>query len=121
MTNNTTSNFFMSFNSMVSCASLRNNPFEDPTLLRVGRIASWTFPKEVRAKATAKSGYRYRSEARASLFEYIENFYDRRRRHSALGCGAPAEYEAQYQKAQASRVKPSTEMDQLQSANSSEA
>jgi transposase InsO family protein len=34
-----------------------------------------------------------RAEARASIFEYIEVFYNRTRRHSALGYLSPAEYE----------------------------
>jgi len=37
--------------------------------------------------------YATRDEAKASLFEYIEAFYNRVRRHSALGYVAPAEYE----------------------------
>ena len=37
--------------------------------------------------------YRTRAEARASVFEYIEVFYNRVRRHSALGYKSPAEYE----------------------------
>src|SRR5262249_37586854 len=37
--------------------------------------------------------YRTRAEARASVFEYIEAFYNRVRRHSALGYRSPAEYE----------------------------
>ena len=37
--------------------------------------------------------YATRAEARASIFEYIEAFYNRVRRHSALGYVAPAEYE----------------------------
>jgi putative transposase len=37
--------------------------------------------------------YRTRAEARASVFEYIEVFYNRVRRHSALGYVAPAKYE----------------------------
>jgi len=31
--------------------------------------------------------------AKASLFEYIEVFYNRRRRHSGLGYCSPAEFE----------------------------
>ena len=38
--------------------------------------------------------YRTRSEARADLFEYIEVFYNRRRRHSLLGDISPADYES---------------------------
>lgn len=34
-----------------------------------------------------------REEARSSLFEYIEVFYNRIRRHSSLGYKSPAEYE----------------------------
>ena len=37
--------------------------------------------------------YKTREEARASVFEYIEAFYNRVRRHSALGYKTPAEYE----------------------------
>ena len=37
-----------------------------------------------------------RLELRASLFEYIETFYNRRRLHSALGYRTPAEVEAEY-------------------------
>jgi len=38
--------------------------------------------------------YRTRSEARADLFEYIEVFYNRKRRHSLLGDLSPSEYES---------------------------
>jgi putative transposase len=37
--------------------------------------------------------YQTRPEARASIFEYIEAFYNPRRRHSSLGYVSPAEYE----------------------------
>jgi transposase InsO family protein len=37
--------------------------------------------------------YQTRGEAKADLFEYIEVFYNRSRRHSALGYLTPAEYE----------------------------
>jgi putative transposase len=37
--------------------------------------------------------YATREEARASLFEYIEVFYNRVRRHSSLGYVSPVEYE----------------------------
>jgi transposase InsO family protein len=38
--------------------------------------------------------YPTRAAAHQSLFEYIEVFYNRKRRHSALGYVSPAEYEA---------------------------
>ncbi len=37
--------------------------------------------------------YRTRSEARSALFEYIELFYNRKRRHSAIGYMSPIDYE----------------------------
>ena len=37
--------------------------------------------------------YTTRDEATASIFEYIEAFYNRVRRHSSLGYVAPAEFE----------------------------
>ena len=37
--------------------------------------------------------YRTRDEARADLFEYIEGFYNPRRRHSTLGGVSPVEFE----------------------------
>jgi putative transposase len=36
-----------------------------------------------------------RHQARSALFEYIEVFYNRERRHSALGYRSPADYEAE--------------------------
>lgn len=38
--------------------------------------------------------YATREEATQDIFEYIEVFYNRRRRHSTLGYDSPAEYEA---------------------------
>ncbi len=38
--------------------------------------------------------YATRDEARQEIFEYIEVFYNRQRRHSTLGYHSPAEYEA---------------------------
>ncbi|KGY06926.1 IS3 family transposase, partial [Vibrio sinaloensis] len=38
--------------------------------------------------------YQTLEEARMGIFEYIEVFYNRRRRHSALGYVSPVEYES---------------------------
>ncbi len=40
--------------------------------------------------------YYTKAEAKQSLFEYIEIFYNQRRRHSYLGYVSPAEYERRY-------------------------
>jgi putative transposase len=42
-----------------------------------------------------------RSEARRAIFDYIEGFYNPRRRHSALGYLSPAEYERRWRGAPA--------------------
>lgn len=39
--------------------------------------------------------YHTKNEAKQRLFEYIEVFYNRRRRHSYLGYLSPVDYEAQ--------------------------
>jgi putative transposase len=45
--------------------------------------------------------YRTRAEAKAAVFEFIEVFYNRTRRHSALGFLSPDAFEAAYQQEQA--------------------
>jgi len=45
--------------------------------------------------------YRTREEAKADLFQYIEGFYNPRRRHSALGGLSPMEFERRYAEMQA--------------------
>ena len=37
--------------------------------------------------------YRTRDEARADVFDYIERFYNPKRRHSTIGYVSPAEFE----------------------------
>jgi putative transposase len=43
-----------------------------------------------------RSRYRTRDEARADIFQYIEGFYNPRRRHSTLGQVSPADFERQF-------------------------
>ena len=45
--------------------------------------------------------FRTRSEARAALFEYIEVFYNARRKHSALGYLSPVAFEEQHRRSTA--------------------
>ena len=41
----------------------------------------------------ARTRFRNRTEARLGVFDYIEGFYNPRRRHSALGQRSPIDYE----------------------------
>jgi putative transposase len=52
-----------------------------------------SFFSTLKTELTRRHRYATREEARAEIFEYIEAFYNRQRRHSTLGYKAPAEYE----------------------------
>jgi len=49
----------------------------------------------LKTEQTARKVYRTRDEARVDVFEYIERFYNPRRRHSTLGYLSPVEFEEQ--------------------------
>jgi putative transposase len=48
-----------------------------------------------------RRSFRNHAEARLAIFEFLEGFYNRRRRHSALGYRSPADYEAAHREAAA--------------------
>lgn len=50
----------------------------------------------LKTELTHHHTYATRNEARLALFEYLEVFYNRKRRHSALGYRSPAEYESTF-------------------------
>jgi putative transposase len=52
-----------------------------------------SFFASLKKELTRGESFATREEARASLFEYIEVFFNRMRRHSSLGYMSPAEYE----------------------------
>ena len=52
-----------------------------------------TFFHTLKTELTSRTKYRTREEARKSIFEYIEIFYNRARLHSAIGYRPPVEYE----------------------------
>ncbi len=52
-----------------------------------------SFFSTIKRELIDDSRWRTREEARAAIFEYIESWYNRERRHSSLGYVSPAEYE----------------------------
>jgi putative transposase len=53
-----------------------------------------SFFSTLKVECVYQASYRTREEARGSLFEWIEVFYNRQRRHSTLGYRSPAQFEA---------------------------
>jgi putative transposase len=56
-----------------------------------------SFFSSLKTERTAQKVYRTRDAARADVFDYIECFYNHRRRHSTLGYLSPTQYEEQGQ------------------------
>ena len=54
-----------------------------------------SFFSSLKTERTARKTYRTRDEAKADVFDYIERFYNPRRRHSTLGYLSPMEFEKQ--------------------------
>ena len=52
-----------------------------------------SFFSSLKTERTARKTYRTRDEAKADVFDYIECFYNPRRRHSTLGYLSPMEFE----------------------------
>jgi putative transposase len=52
-----------------------------------------SFFSSLKTERTARRTYRTRDQARADVFDYVERFYNPRRRHSTLGYLSPAEFE----------------------------
>jgi len=54
-----------------------------------------SFFSSLKTERTANKTYRTRDQAKAEVFDYIERFYNPRRRHSTLGYLSPMEFERQ--------------------------
>src|SRR5881398_436741 len=52
-----------------------------------------SFFSSLKTERTARKLYRTRNEARADVFDYIERFYNPKRRHSTIGYLSPMEFE----------------------------
>ena len=67
------------------------------SMSRAGNVwdnaAMESFFSSLKTERTARKTYRTRDQAKADVFDYIERFYNPRRRHSTLGYLSPVEFE----------------------------
>ena len=67
------------------------------SMSRAGNVwdnaAMESFFSSLKTERTSGRTYRTRNEAKADVFDYIERFYNQRRRHSTLGYKSPVEFE----------------------------
>ena len=67
------------------------------SMSRAGNVwdnaAMESFFSSLKTERTARRTYRTRDEAKADVFDYIERFYNPRRRHSTIGYLSPVEFE----------------------------
>jgi putative transposase len=54
-----------------------------------------SFFSSLKTERTARKTYRSRDQAKADVFDYIERFYNPRRRHSTIGYVSPVAFEKQ--------------------------
>ena len=57
--------------------------------------AMWSFFPTLKTERTTRKTYRTRGHAKADVFDYIERFYNVKRRHSTISHLSPAEFEMQ--------------------------
>ncbi len=67
------------------------------SMSRAGNVwdnaAMESFFSSLKTERTARTTYRTRAQAQADVFDYIERFYNPKRRHSTLGYLSPMEFE----------------------------
>ena len=72
----------------------------EPSMSRTGNCwdnaVTESFFSTLKRELAHHESYATREEARRSLFEYIEVFYNRQRLHSTLGYRSPVEYEVRF-------------------------
>jgi putative transposase len=82
------SDFFLSRKGTVVCSVSRSGNVWD-------NAAMESFFSSLKTERTARKTYRTRDDAKADVFDYIECFYNPKRRHSTIGYLSPVEFEMQ--------------------------
>jgi len=73
----------------------RRHLLDEPLRQCLGQYRDGDFLFLAEAERTARKLYRTRDEAKADVFDYIERFYNPKRRHSTIGYLSPMEFESQ--------------------------
>ncbi len=68
---------------------------DEPLRQRLGQCGDESFFSSLKTERTARKTYRTRDQAKADVFDYIECFYNPKRRHSTIGYVSPVEFEMQ--------------------------
>ena len=76
---------------MEASMSRKGNPYDNATM----ESFNATYKRECVGLAEASGGYATRAEATADFFAYAQTYYNRVRRHSALGSRSPVDFELQ--------------------------
>ena len=70
----------------VTCSMSRSGDVWDSAAME-------SFFSSLKTERIARKAYRTRDEAKADVFDYIERFYNPKRRHSTIGYVSPMEFE----------------------------
>ena len=76
---------------LVASMSRKGNPYDNAVM----ESFNATYKREGVGLAEANGGYATRAEAANDFFDYVEKYYNRVRRHSALGYQTPVDFENQ--------------------------
>ena len=75
---------------------------------RGGELCRRSFFHTLKTEWVMHCDYKTRDDARVSLFDYMEVFYNRQRRHSSIGYEAPLPFEAMQSPCKVSTVRGKT-------------
>ena len=76
---------------LIPSMSRPGNPYDNAAM----ESFNATYKRECVGLAEARGGYATRAEATNDFFDYVEKYYNRVRRHSALGFKSPVDFEQQ--------------------------
>lgn len=76
---------------LLASMSRKGNPYDNATM----ESFNATYKRECVGLAEANGGYATRAQAANDFFDYVEKYYNRVRRHSALGYQTPVDFENQ--------------------------